>query len=227
MLLTYDNYAEIPEKLHLFYSNAFETLYYKHDATKGGYKRELKSKLAFDSFKKVFACFCFITYYQGKFEFSFDDLSSTLKKVKLNNITLDIESIIYDLVNSICVLYKDGINYRFAHRSFQEYFTAIFLKELPDNNMSQMSIELIKKDPYRATHDGTFDMLFDMSEERVEQNIFLPILNELEMDCNIDKYDYFFIKSDPKFSFDDLKQEGKIDLWLRSDTGDHLVCFIS
>lgn len=54
MLLTYDNYAEIPEKLHLFYANAFETLYSKHDATKGGYKRELKSKLSYDSFKKVF-----------------------------------------------------------------------------------------------------------------------------------------------------------------------------
>ena len=64
MLLTYDNYAEIPEKLHLFYANAFETLYSKHDATKGGYKRELKSKLSFDAFKKVFSYFCFITYYQ-------------------------------------------------------------------------------------------------------------------------------------------------------------------
>lgn len=41
MLLTFDNYAEIPEKLHLFYSNAFETLYSKHDATKAGYRREL------------------------------------------------------------------------------------------------------------------------------------------------------------------------------------------
>ena len=37
MLLTFDNYAEIPEKLHLFYSNAFETLYSKHDATKSEY----------------------------------------------------------------------------------------------------------------------------------------------------------------------------------------------
>ena len=38
MLLTFDNYAEIPEKLHLFYANAFETLYSKHDATKAGYR---------------------------------------------------------------------------------------------------------------------------------------------------------------------------------------------
>lgn len=42
MLLTFDNYADIPEKLHLFYANAFETLYSKHDATKAGYRRELR-----------------------------------------------------------------------------------------------------------------------------------------------------------------------------------------
>lgn len=68
MLLTFDNYAEIPEKLHLFYANAFETLYSKHDATKAGYRRELRCSLSFDYFKKAFACFCFLTYYQGKFE---------------------------------------------------------------------------------------------------------------------------------------------------------------
>lgn len=52
MLLTFDNYAEIPEKLHLFYANAFETLYSKHDATKSGFRRELKCGLSYDAFKK-------------------------------------------------------------------------------------------------------------------------------------------------------------------------------
>ena len=58
--------------------------------------------------------------------------------------------------------------------------------------MNQMGIELIKKDVYRATHDNTFDMLYDMCEERVEQNILLPILKSIEADCTIDKYDFYF-----------------------------------
>lgn len=202
MLLTYDNYAEIPEKLHLFYANAFDTLYSKHDATKGGYKRELKSKLSFDSFKKVFSNFCFITYFQGKIEFSYDDLITLLKKSKLE---FDIESIIYDLVNSICVLYKDGLNYRFTHRSFQEYFTAIFLKELSDESLKKMGIELIKKDTYRATHDSVFSMLYDMSEERTEQNILLPLLEMIEENFQAnktDKYDFYFTEIKPCFKYD-------------------------
>ena len=207
MLLTYDNYAEIPDKLHLFYSNAFETLYYKHDATKGGYKREMKSKLSFDEFKKVFSCYCFITYYQGKMEFSYEELLTTLKKMKVSNVCFDPVHIIYDLVNSICVLYKDGLNYKFTHRSFQEYFAAVFLKELSDDNMKRMGLQLIRKDPDRASHDSTINMLYDMCGERVEQNIILPILSEIEQESIDNKYDFYYRKCNIVFCFDFFCEE--------------------
>ena len=226
MLLTYDNYAEIPEKLHLFYANAFDTLYSKHDATKGGYKRELKSKLSFDSFKKVFSNFCFITYFQGKMEFSYDDLVAFMKKSKINNLEFDIDAMIDDLINSVCVICKDGLNYRFTHRSFQEYFTAVFLKELSDESLKKMGLELIKKDPYRATDDSVFSMLYDMSEERTEQNIILPLLELIEKDCQTDKYDFYFTKIEPIFEFDFFEPDSNVQLGIRSKTGDEYVQFI-
>lgn len=226
MLLTYDNYAEIPDKLHLFYANAFETLYSKHDATKGGYKRELKSKLSLDAFIKVFSCFCFMTYYQGKVEFSYNELCSILKKVKVHNLTFDPLCFVYDLINSVCVLYRDGLNYKFTHRSFQEYFTALFLKELPDNNMNLMGIQLIRKDIYRATHDNTFNMLYDMCEERVEQNILLPILQSLESSCNIDKYDFYFERLNLLFSFDCPSEDETIRLIMRIENSRDIVEFV-
>ena len=226
MLLTYDNYAEIPEKLHLFYANAFDTLYSKHDATKGGYKRELKSKLSFDSFKKVFSNFCFITYFQGKMEFSYDDLVAFMKKSKINNLEFDIDAMIDDLINSVCVICKDGLNYRFTHRSFQEYFTAVFLKELSDESLKKMGLELIKKDPYRATDDSVFSMLYDMSEERTEQNIILPLLELIEKDCQTDKYDFYFTKIEPIFEFDFFEPDSNVQLGIKSKTGDEYVQFI-
>lgn len=229
MLLTYDNYAEIPEKLHLFYANAFETLYSKHDATKAGYRRELKSKLSYDSFKKIFSYFCFISYAQTKVEFSSDDLRTILKKVSINKVTFEIDNYIYDLVNSLCVLYKEGLNYKFAHRSFQEYFTALFLKELPDESMKQMGIQLIHKDIFKVTNDNVFDMLFDMAEERVEQNVFLPILQEFEQ--NIDdnkKYEFYFIRTIKEIKFDKrlVNQIFEIRLWLSRDVSNDIIDFI-
>jgi len=197
MLLTFDNYAEIPQKLHLFYANAFETLYSKHDATKSGYRRELKSGLSYDLFKKVFSCFCFTTYFQGKIEFSYDELIGVLKKVPMK-IDFNIKNYIDDLVNSVCVLYKEGLNYKFSHRSFQEYFTAIFLKELSDTNMTKMARQLINKDFHKIRYDNVFYMLYDMAEDRVEQNILLPIIKDLEKKCqNEDKYDFYLKKLNP------------------------------
>ena len=232
MLLTYDNYAEIPEKLHLFYANAFETLYSKHDATKAGYRRELKSELSYDSFKKIFSYFCFITYAQAKTEFSYDELVAFLKKVSINKLTFNIEFYIFDLVNSLCVLYKEGLHYKFAHRSFQEYFTALFLKELPDKLMKKMAIQIIHTDVFRISNDSVFDMLYDMAEDRFEKNILLPVLEEIEMDVKGNKYDFYFdrfvdsIKFDKRMERKTKDDKKEIVLWLSRDIDNDIIEFV-
>lgn len=228
MLLTYDNYAEIPEKLHLFYSNAFETMYSKHDATKAGYRRELKSELSYDSFKKVFSYFCFVTYVQGRTEFSYDDLVVVLNKISINRVVFEISNYIYDLVNALCVLYKEGLNYKFTHRSFQEYFVAFFLKELPDESMKQLGKQIIYKDTLRASNDNVFGMLCDMAEDRFEQNILLPILKEYEKDASDDKYAFYFDKLVQQIVFDEFPDisDGKIILCLSMENRDDMVEFI-
>ena len=228
MLLTYDNYAEIPEKLHLFYANAFETLYSKHDATKGGYKRELKSKLSYDSFKKVFSYFCFITYLQGKIELTYDELLEYFKRCNISNITFDVENYVYDIVNSICLVHKDGETYKFTHRSFQEYFTAIFLKELSDENMKKFALVLIEKDAHRAKNDEVFDMLYDMSQNRMEQNIFIPLIEKIEEECTGDRYDFYFSKMKFKLVFDYIEEDGDngIKLVRIANTGSPRVQFL-
>lgn len=215
MLLTFDNFAEIPEKLHLFYANAFETLYSKHDATKAGYRRELRCALSFDSFKKAFSYFCFLTYYQGKFELTYDEVSATLKKISSHLPPFEPDAFLYDLINSVCVLYREGLNYKFTHRSFQEFFTAIFLKELSDQNMMALGTELAKKDLFRLANDSVFPMLRDMTEQRFEQNILLPLVIEFERTCHDpDKYDFYYKKLSPNIRYRLRDQTKKAHLGL-------------
>lgn len=83
----------------------------------------------------VFSIFCFVTYFQGKTEFSTDEIYTTFAPIKKQLPNLNIDNYLFDLVNSICVLYKDGLDYKFSHRSFQGYFTALFLKVLPDSDI--------------------------------------------------------------------------------------------
>ena len=197
MFLTYDEFVEIPETPHLFYERAFETLFIKHDRTKEGYTRKIESGLRSDLFKKVFATFCCMTYYNNELSFSEDELINRLNKVKTevakDGIDFDIEKYIRDLTNAVCMLCKEGFTYNFTHRSFQEYFTAIYLKDQTDDIMEKRGIAIVKENIWRVRRDKTFSMLYDMAKNKFERNILLPLLNEIENDfTDSDLYDFYF-----------------------------------
>ena len=135
MLLTYEATATIPNKLNEFYEQAFSVLFNKHDATKGLYTREIRSKLGYESFKKAFSYFCFRTYFESKYSFSHSEISFFITKI--NDKKLEIPEIksrdfLYDLMYSVCMILEDGLEYKFIHRSFQEYFAAIYIRNLSD-----------------------------------------------------------------------------------------------
>ncbi len=181
LLLTYDEFANIPEKLHIFYSKAFDTMYSIHDATKpgGGYKRDLKSKLPSDDFIKVFAKFCFITYFRQQTSFEKHELSTTIEEASKSITAVNSDSFIDDLQNAVCLLYLEGLKYLFTHRSFQEYFTAIYLRDLNDKSQKLVSQNLLKRNLISINSDSVFSMLWDMNIERFNRNVILPTLNEI------------------------------------------------
>ena len=178
--------------------------------------------------KRFFPIFAFVTYVQGRTEFSYDDLVVALNKISINKVVFEVSNYIYDLVNALCVLYKEGLNYKFTHRSFQEYFVAFFLKELPDESMKQLGRQIIYKDTLRASNDNVFGMLCDMAEDRFEQNILLPILKEYEKDAPDDKYAFYFNKVVQSIVFDHYPETGdiKIALCISMDYSDNILEFI-
>ncbi len=216
MLITFENYAEIPEKLHVFYENAFETLFFKHDATKTGYKREIKSKISYDEFKKIFGQFCFTTYIKEEFEFEESVLIKRLKSYS----NIFPEDYIYDLTNAVCVLYKDGLKYRFTHRSFQEYFAALYIKDLNDDKFEKVFNTLLEKNPVRLWSDQMIFMLYDMTSERFETNILIPHLKELVNNDYSDEKKFELLKKIAhriKFELND----GKISVVLLHTLGEN------
>lgn len=70
MLLTYGQSADIPMKLNVFYNQAYEALYQRHDAFKGGYQRDRKSGLDIQDFARMFSAFSLQTYDKRMFQFS-------------------------------------------------------------------------------------------------------------------------------------------------------------
>lgn len=194
MFLTYDNYAELPVKRHVFYDYAYETMYQRHDATKGTYKRSFKSGIPSDRFKKIVACFSFIVYSKGKVEMSKDEVLSYLTITHDRYKDFDVEALMDDLLNAVCILIKEGLVYKFIHRSFQEYFVANFLLELPDENFSSIVDKLVQSTNNEILLDDVLPMLADKAPERFENSILIPYLQNIEkqIDSNTPRFEQYY-----------------------------------
>lgn len=194
MFLTYDHYATLPVKRHIFYDYAYETMFHLHDATKGVYKRLFMSGVPSDQFKKIISHFCYISYAKGKVEMSKDEVLLFLSETHARCGDFDEKSFMDDLLNSVCFLFRDGLVYKFIHRSFQEYFVALFLIELTDEILSNIAKKLINSDSNLTISDDVLLMFGDMAKERFENSILMPYLRIIDekVDPAFSKYDQYY-----------------------------------
>ena len=179
MLITFENNAEIPDKLNDFYEQAFLTLFTKHDACKDMYHREIKSKLSYADFKKLFSCFCFLTYLKRRFELKeYEALDFIEQAKKITKLQIDVDGPLYldDLIHVVCMLIQDGFILSFSHRSFQEYFTVVYISTLPDDDQKEL-IDIMMKKRYIEV-DNILDLLYNQQPERFIKNIIYPTFVE-------------------------------------------------
>jgi len=187
MLLTFEQYAEVPSKMHIFYREAFEVLAKRHDASKGAYKRALRTGLSVDAFADYFAELCFRTYNDEKFEMTAEEFAGYFNALNVRAVVNDTKTtasdFLADLCSGLCLMYFEGNSYHFTHRSFQEYFCALFFSKQKDKFIAKLGA-FFEKHRRRMLGDRTFYMLYDMATEKVEEYILLPFLSSLFDKCN-------------------------------------------
>ena len=188
MLLTFDSRASIPDKLNDFYEQAFATLFNMHDATKEAYVRDIRCGLGCEDFKYVFAYICFKSYFNGDFEFTEPSLQRYLTQAKEKlEVNFAPDCFLEDLVQSVCMLVKEGINYRFSHRSFQEYFAAWYTCKLTDDVQKKLLTNWLKESD-AVVSDSYFTMLYNLQSEKVNKIILCPGLKLLK--TKVDKFGF-------------------------------------
>lgn len=181
MLMTFSTFGEVPAKMHVFYAKAYETMARLHDATKGSFKRPLHTGLTPEDFAKYYSEFCARTYIKEILEFNEQTFSqymgNVIKGDSAKALGATPRQFLKDLTDYLCIMYKEGPKYYFIHRSFQEYFAAFYFAYGFDNRLTQLG-EFFDEAWHRSYTDRTFDMLYDMVPEKVEQLIFYPILSK-------------------------------------------------
>jgi hypothetical protein len=189
--LTQVSNYEIPDKMHAFYSQAFDTLFQKHDAQKEQFQRKTYTVLTRDDFKSCLSAFCAMSYLQSIYSFSETALTDTagaavtyLKQSDTKSFPkLTARQFIDDLCESVCLLQQDGVDFSFVHRSFQEYFAAVFATR---HGANRKAIFGQFADRFG---DNVMPMAFDMNRDVVEQEWVLPAIDSLRRSLDLQNAD--------------------------------------
>ena len=131
LLFTAFEYKQlIPLKKYLFYRQVFDAFFDAHDLTKGdSFIHDKYSKLSIDDFHRVLRHIGYNCLKQQKNEFSKDETLKLIEQSKKFCIGLSFNEsdFLTDLLKTVPLFTQDGIYYRWAHKSLQEYFAAQFI----------------------------------------------------------------------------------------------------
>ena len=120
----------VPEKKHIFYRQVFDALFDWHDSSKDGYNtREKKSKLDLDSFHRVLRVIGFISTLNGEIEGDKDKVLGWIRQAKqvCAGLNFSESDFLEDLTRAVPVFSRDGLYYKWSHKSLAEYFAAQYI----------------------------------------------------------------------------------------------------
>jgi hypothetical protein len=200
-ILTYNNYPELPRSKSKFYWNVFDTLCTKHDSItkKGGFQHERKTGLQNEDIERVVKWLGFVSLFEGKLYFDSHYLHLKLSDIKSKIVlTFDIDKLIYDLTVSVSILIVDGLDYRFPHKSLQEYFAVLLIKDQTEEIKSKIYEKKFARLEWTSFggNENLWNLCLEMDKSSFLRFFALPVLEEIvqsiEGKDNVSKVKSFF-----------------------------------
>lgn len=170
---------KIPYKKHVFYRQVYDALFEEHDLSKAGtYNRNKKSGLDIEDFHRVLRTIGFITLTKGII-YSKEDFISIINQVKKKNSNLNFNenNLIFDLIHSVPIFIKEGVEYRWSHKSFQEYFAASYIYCDCKEQHQALLKKIIQKDNVKKYYN-ILDFYYDIDYKGFKRVVLYPILSE-------------------------------------------------
>lgn len=167
---------QIPLKKHIFYRQVFDALYDWHDSTKDGYNsREKKSNLDQDSFHKILRILGFISVMNGTVEGDADTVLGWIRQAKnsCNGYTFSESNFLSDVINAVPVFVKDGLYYRWSHKSLAEYFSAQYICNEGKLKQDEILTTILNSgETIRFTN--VLDQIYDIDHSAFKKNLTHP-----------------------------------------------------
>lgn len=203
--ISYNLGEDIPNTLSQFYSNIFDTVFHRHDNIKGKVYRERHWNDNRRIYRELFDCLCFISLREGLNGFSHEKLvyfvSISLKHI--NEEYSIAEKAVKELSSITNLVIEDGFNeYRFVHKSIQEFFAASFINSLQHDKKVSFYKKCFNDYSFYTTFNNTLFFLEELDYYSYHEYGFIPaITNFLSLPSQCIKIDNYSIPDSIKDVF--------------------------
>lgn len=168
----------IPENRVAFYEPLFMLLLNRHDSAKAGYRRPRRSTLSDSQLRDFFNCMCFVTRRDRVSALRESALhGAAARALKWVNLAGAPDAVIEDIRRITCLLLKDGLDeYRFLHKSVQEFHAACFVRDQPDS-LAVNFYEAMKSQWSEWSQELEF--LRTIHQDRYDRYFAVPMLDQV------------------------------------------------
>lgn len=183
LFAAYEYKHEVPLKRSSFYSQVFEALFDRHDLSKPGpyYTRAKASGLDRTDFSAVLSRLARDTLADQAFEYS----EATLLNKYLPQVARAMPAIrwsqagfLRDLRETVPLLVNDGGKLRWAHRSLQEYFAAVYVCFDLDGAKSEEMVKIIESSRV-GVYTAMLDLCAELAPSEFRQSALRVVLSRL------------------------------------------------
>ena len=176
LIISYKSYPTLPEKLSGFYDSIFFVLLRRHDGTKPGFIRPRRCKINDNQYREIFDTLCFESKKSGKHFFDYRVMCELIKKsIERMNLIEDADCYLKDIIDVTCLILHEGNEYRFIHKSVQEYYAASFIKNRPDNLCKNFYTACMSDLFTSATWGQELGFLSEIDKYRYSKYYLLPL----------------------------------------------------
>lgn len=212
LYLTYQYKGVIPYKKHIFYRQVYDALYEKHDCVKGvGAVHKKKSGLDIEDFRKVLAAMGFFSIQKGAVEFEKEEIEELIGKsisVYPNLVGTNSKLFLDDTLHAVPLFLEEGLNYKWAHKSFAEYFAADFIcNEIKDKEEKIINDMLNSENSTK--YYNILEFIFDMDYSSAIKYMVYPAIKDY-----VNTYPKLFREEKFKSLSEDIKEILIFFIWL-------------
>ncbi|OOR57058.1 hypothetical protein BGP34_16165 [Bacillus mycoides] len=177
LYLTFKHKKDIPALKIEFYRKVYDALFESHDLSKDSYKREKYSGLSSGSMQKILIKLGFLCLRENVNDYDKNKMLKLINQAKNSPYFKDIqeEQVFKDLLETVPLFTSEGLSFKWAHKSFMEYFAAYFI----DNQENREEIlNNIYKSSNFIIYINMLDFYYDIDRKLFDKVFVYPIIKK-------------------------------------------------